>query len=48
MEKRLRLLDWKTRWFWLLVFYRKQYGEAAWDVNIFRLSAADRDGSVTW
>lgn len=43
MRKRFRLLDWKTRWFWLLIFYRNQYGETAWEVSVYRPSAADRE-----
>ncbi len=43
MKKRFRLLDWKTRWFIVYIFYRKQYGEAAWSIETFRPSAKDRE-----
>lgn len=46
MKKRFRLLDWKTRWFCVYVFYRREYGEPMWDVSVFRPSAADLERGV--
>ncbi len=37
MKRRLRLFDLGTPWFWLLLFYRKQYGEPRLEALLFTL-----------
>lgn len=34
--RRFRLVDIRTPWLWLVVFYRKQYGEPLVELSIFR------------
>jgi len=36
---RLRIFDWGTRWFWVVIFYKPHiYGEAYFTIEIFNPS----------
>ena len=43
---RLRIFDWANRWFWIVVFYQRIYGEPFFVLEIF--TPAKRNWLYLW